>query len=459
MSTEESHNARASARGPDPAPPPAPAAAAAAIAPRSGAAAALRVLRHREFAIFWVGQAVSMVGTWMQIFAQQWVVTTLSPSPMALGLVNFASSLPTLLLMPFGGVAADRTERRRILIYTQWAMLVLAVIMGVLVQTGRLRLWHVYLIAVPIGIATAYDLPAYQSFYPQLVPREDLPQAISLNQATFHGSRILGPALAGLVVRLFGTAGAFFANGASFLAVLASLALIRPRPAADRTNQVSPWQLMREGVRYVRARPQIEALLGLTAVNTLFIFPNLAVLMPLYVYRELHKGPGTLGTIMSVSGAGALLGAMLLLYVRPAQRLARITAASIVTVGTMSALAWTHQTWVAVAAVALQSLAIAQYMGLISIVVQEMVPDALRGRVMSLHTMMFMGVMPFSTLLVSGLAEWWGMRPELQGAAIGYAMAGAFLIWRLLRRNAATPGPGDGAAGAGEITSDGARAG
>src|SRR5438034_867022 len=217
---------------------------------RRGGLAVLRVLRHREFAIFWGGQSISLIGTWMQAFAQGWVVTSLTTSAFALGLVNFASSIPTLVLMPFGGVAADRMDRRRILVWTQWAMLLLALAMAVLVQTHRLQLWHVYVIALLLGIATAYDLPAYQSFYPQLVERDDLPQAISLNQAAFHGSRIIGPAAASAVVALWGTAAAFFANAASFVAVIISLGFVRPRPPGT-TGHASAWSMMREGIQYV----------------------------------------------------------------------------------------------------------------------------------------------------------------------------------------------------------------
>lgn len=172
-------------------------AASAAAAPRSGKPRnVLGALRNREFALFWSGQAISQTGTWMQQFAQGWVVTTLAASAFALASVNLAASIPILIMTPLGGVAADRIERRRILLGTQSVLAVLAVMMGVLIQAGHLRLWHIWLIAVLLGLATAYDLPAYQSFFPQLVERADLPQAIALNQATFHGSRIIGPAIA-----------------------------------------------------------------------------------------------------------------------------------------------------------------------------------------------------------------------------------------------------------------------
>jgi len=217
-------------------------------------------LRNREFTLFWSGQAISQTGTWMQQFAQGWVVATLASSALALASVNLAASIPILLLTPFGGVAADRMDRRRILLFTQTVLAVLAIVLGVVIQAGDLRLWEVWLVALLLGVATAYDLSAYQAFYPQLVEREDLPQAIALNQATFHGSRIIGPALASWLVARWGTAAAFYANGASFLAVIGSLLLIRPAPAIGTTGHTR--LSIGEGVRYVREHPHIVALLG-----------------------------------------------------------------------------------------------------------------------------------------------------------------------------------------------------
>ena len=266
----------------------------------------LSALRNREFALFWSGQAISQTGTWMQQFAQGWVVTTLASSAFALASVNLAASIPILILTPFGGVAADRMDRRRILFVTQSVLAVLAVLLGVLVQAGHLHLWHVWMIAVLLGLTTAYDLPAYQSFYPQLVEREDLPQAIALNQAAFHGSRIIGPAIASWFVAQWGMAAAFFANGASFLAVIGSLLVIKPRDAAGGTTKGR--LSMAVGVRYVREHPQIVALLGLTVITTMFVFPNAATLMPFYAKHVLQVGAGGLGVVMAVSGAGAFLG-------------------------------------------------------------------------------------------------------------------------------------------------------
>lgn len=410
-------------------------AAEAPPAAQPGGMAVLQVLRRREFAMFFVGQSISLIGTWMQAFAQGWVVTTLTASAFALGLVNFASSIPTLVLMPFGGVAADRQDRRKILIWTQWMMMVLAVAMGLLIATDRLQLWHLYGIALLLGVATAYELPAFQSFYPQLVDRSEMSQAISLNQSAFHGSRIIGPALAGVLVKLWGTAAAFFANGVSFLAVIVSLSFIRSRPPAVEGAAGSAGSMMREGFQYVRERPCLQALLGITGLTTLCVFPNMAVLTPYYAKHVLRVGPDGLGLIMTMSGAGALLGALLLLSVPREQRVGRIALAMAAIAAMLSLLAWSRSLWLSVAAVALQSVAIATSMGLVSIIVQEMVPDELRGRVMSLYSLMFTGVMPFASLLLASVADWLGMRLELQLSAGLYAVGACLLLWRLQRAN------------------------
>ena len=408
-------------------------AAVAADAPRGKPRKVLRALRNREFALFWSGQAISQTGTWMQQFAQGWVVTTLASSAFALASVNLAASIPILILTPFGGVAADRMDRRRILLFTQSVLAVLAVALGVLIQASHLQLWHVWMIAVLLGIATAYDLPAYQSFYPQLVEKEDLPQAIALNQAAFHGSRIIGPAIASWFVAKWGMAAAFFANGTSFLAVIGSLLLIKPRDVTGgRTNKRLS---MAEGVRYVREHTQIVALLGLTVITTMFVFPNAATLMPFYAKHVLQVGAGGLGVVMAVSGAGAFLGAMFLVALPRRFRIGWIMTALGVIAISLSALAWSRYLAVSVAAAALLSFGISSTLGVASTMVQESVPDALRGRVMSLYSLAFTGVAPFAALAIARLADVIGMRRELLLAAVLYGICGVLLIPMLRRTN------------------------
>ena len=391
----------------------------------------LGALRNREFALFWSGQAVSQTGTWMQQFAQGWVVTNLASSAFALASVNLAASIPILLLTPFGGVAADRMDRRRILLVTQSVLAMLAVALGMLIHAGHLHLWHIWLIAGLLGVATAYDLPAYQSFFPHLVEREDLPQAIALNQATFHGSRIIGPAIASWFVAAWGMAAAFFANGASFLAVIGSLLVIKPRAAIGGTahRKLS----LAEGVRYVREQPQIMALLGLTVVTTTFVFPNAATLMPYYAKHVLGIGPGGLGVLMAVSGVGAFLGAVFLLVLPRRSRLFWIATALVVITLALCALAWSRHLAFSVTAVGIVSFGIASTLGVSSTMVQESVPDALRGRVMSLYSLAFTGVAPFAALAIARLTDLIGMRRELTMAAVLYGVCGAVLI-PMLRR-------------------------
>jgi MFS family permease len=404
---------------------------------RKRAGNVVHVLRNREFALFWSGQSISQAGTWMQQFALGWVVTTLAGSALALASVNFAASIPMLILMPFGGVVADRMERRRILLVTQSVMATLAVILGVLIQVHHLRLWHIWVTALLLGLTTAYDLPAYQSFYPQLVETEDLSQAISLNQATFHGSRIVGPAIASWFVALWGMAAAFFANAASFLAVIASLLLVKPR-APTTANRLGTRQFMAEGVRYVWERKNILALFGLTAITTIFVFPNVAVLMPFYVKHVLHVGPTGLGWIMAVSGVGALLGATFLLALPRRVRIGWIIAALSLVTLTVSALGWSRHLPLSVAAEGIASFGIASSLGVASTIVQESVTDPFRGRVMSLYALAFTGVMPFAALGVARLADLIGMRRELLFAAVAYAICGVLLIPMLRRTNRGT---------------------
>jgi MFS family permease len=410
--------------------PPDPSDAAPASGAGHGGLAVLRVLHHREFALFWSAQTLSLVGTWMQNFAQSWAVASLTSDPMALGLVSFVSALPMLILMPLGGVAADRMERRRILIYTQWLMLAVSAAMGVLVAMGKLELWHIYVMALPLGVATAYELPAYQAFIPQLVDRRDLPLAISLNQATFHGSRIIGPMLASWFVNAWGMAAAFFANAFSFAPVIGALLMIRARPAASQATG-STRTFMAEGLRYVRERPGVMALLGLTALTSFFIFPNFAILTPHYVKEVLHMDAGALGAIMSFSGAGALLGSAAMLAVPEGERTLRIAVCSLALLVTMTTLAWASELWLVVAAAAIQSFAISHSLGLASLIIQNLVPDELRGRVMSLYTLTFTGIMPFSALAIPWLVKRIGMRWELQASGILYALGGMAVVARL----------------------------
>jgi MFS family permease len=391
--------------------------------------AALSVLRNRDFRLYWSGQAVSLTGTWAQGMAQSWLVLGLTSSAFALGLVNFATAIPALLLSLLGGAAADRLDRRRILLVTQAAMMALAFILGTLVALGQAQFWQVLLIALGLGVAMAYDLPANQALVPELVKREEIPRAIALNNAVFHGSRLIGPALAGALIGLVGLAGAFFANGLSFVAVIASLLLIRSRGAGSRAP--SQWQAIREGLRYVRAQPRIGAMLGLTALTSMFVFPNLAVMMPVYARDVLRVGVSEMSFLMAASGLGALLGSLGLLAVRREQQKSRIFGGVALLVLSLLALAWARSFPLALIGVALLSLGISIAMGLAATVIQEQVDPALRGRVMGLYSLSFMGVIPFSGLGATALTDWIGLPTVMQLSALLYATGVLALFARL----------------------------
>jgi MFS family permease len=401
----------------------------------------LQVLMQRDYRLFWGGMTISMAGTWMQAMALNWVVVNqLTRSAAALGGINFASSLPMLLFTLLGGVAADRQDRRKILLVTQVAMMALAFAFAWLVAGGGIALWHVLLLSALGGLAAAYDMPAFQAYYPALVRREDLSQAVALNQASFHGSRVIGPALAAVLVGWWGAPSAFIANGVSFGAVILALLLIRTRPAPGDVSRGSTWAAMKEGLRYVARDARLQALMGLTAITTLFVFPNFAVLLPLYAREVLSTGAGGLGVLMSTSGLGALLGALALLKVEPERRARRITEGVVaVTVGILI-LAHTRTFWIALPATALLSFGVSSAMGLVATIIQATVPDALRGRVMSVHGMMFVGIMPFAALLVPGTAERLGLPREMQLAGILFGLMGALLLRRLYAAPEGAPG-------------------
>ena len=389
---------------------------------------ALAVLRNRDFRLYWSGQAVSLTGTWAQGMAQSWLVLGLTSSAFALGLVNFAAAIPALLLSLLGGAAADRLDKRRILLVTQAAMMALAFILGGLVALDQAQFWQVLLIALGLGIATAYDLPANQALVPELVSRDEIPSAVALNNSIFHGSRLIGPALAGLLIGAVGLAGAFFANGLSFLAVIASLLFIRAHRANSGPPAASQWQAIGEGLRYVRRQPRLAVMLGFTALTATFIFPTVAMLLPVYARDVLWVGVSELSLLMAASGLAALLGSLGLLGVRREQQQARIVGGVVVAVMALVGMASVRSLPLALLGVAALSSGISTAMGLAATVIQQQVDPALRGRVMGLYSLSFMGVIPFSGLGATALTDSIGLPAVMQLSALLYA-AGALALF------------------------------
>jgi MFS family permease len=390
---------------------------------------AVNALAERDFRVVWTGQAISMTGTWMQLIAQGLLVLELWNSAFALGAMNFANALPSLVVMLFGGVLADRADKRRILIITQVVMMLLALVVGVLIVADRVEFWMLIVATVILGIAFGYDMPAYQAFLPELVPPEKISQVVALNSSTFHGTRIVGPALAGGIIAALGLSAAYFINAASFIAVILSLVIIKhrfmPAPAGERVSAIEG---LKQGLRHAKGRPNLQVMLLLTAINTTFIFPQLAVLTPYYVRNVLDRGEGVLGLLWAASGVGAMAGALVLIWWSRQGRAGRIWMGALMAPAGLAVLAVTREPWVAIVAMTFLSFAFSAQLGLVQTMIQESTPAQYRGRVMSLHGITFNGTMPVAGVAASGLAVWLGLPIVMVLASIAFLAATVWVL-------------------------------
>ncbi len=390
----------------------------------------LRALRHRNYRIFFAGQLVSLTGTWMQSVAQAWLAYRLTNSAVLLGIVGFAGQIPTLLFSPAGGVVADRFPRRRVLIVTQASSMGLAFVLAALTFADAITVPWILALAALGGVVNAFDIPTRQAFAIEMVGRDDLVNAIALNSSIFNGARVMGPAIAGLLVARVGEAWCFLANGVSYFAVLASLVAMRVSPAAAaRTTSV--WTSVREGFAYVaRARP-VRALLLLLGLVSLTGMPY-AVLMPVFAREILGGGARELGLLMGASGVGALLGAVVLAHRRSVKGLGTFVALCAGGMGlALVAFSFSHSFWISAALLVPVGFFMMSEMASSNTLIQSLIPDAMRGRVMSLYAMMFMGMAPIGALLAGGLASRIGAPATIAGGGI-VCLAGALVFARHL---------------------------
>jgi MFS family permease len=380
-----------------------------------------RALRHRNYRLFFCGQIISLTGTWMQSIAQAWLVYRLTKSPLLLGLVGFSGQIPVLLFAPLGGLFADRYSRQRIVIATQTASMLLAFILAALTLLGHVQVWEVLLLATLLGVVNAFDIPARQAFIIEMVVPEDLINAIALNSAMFNGARILGPAVAGITVAAIGEGWCFFSNGVSYIAVIISLLLmtITPRPRSART--VSGLESVLEGFRFVRHTGPILALLLLLGVVSLTGMPY-AVLMPIFADKILHSDARGLGLLMGSTGVGALAATLVMAARREVRGLGRwILYASTGFGLSLILFSFSRSLPLSVLLLLPAGFCMLIQMASSNTLIQTMVPDDLRGRVMSVYSMMFMGMAPFGALLAGAIAH-------RLGAPITVALGGGVCI-------------------------------
>jgi MFS family permease len=368
-------------------------------------ATTLRALRHRNFQLFFSGQLISLIGTWMQTVAQAWLVYRLTKSPLLLGSVGFASQFPVFLVAPLGGITADRINRQRLIIATQTAALILAGILAWLTLSGRVHVWHIFALAGLLGVVNAFDIPGRQSFLIDMVGKEDLMNAIALNSSMFNGARIIGPAIAGILVAKIGEGWCFAANSISYIAVIVGLLLMHVH-CAPRASKNSPIEDIIEGFRWVNHTRVIRALLLLLGLVSLVGMPY-TVLMPIFADKILHGGARGLGILMGATGVGALFGALTLAAKTGGVKgLGRWVAISCASLGiSLFCFSFSTALWLSVALLLPVGYSMMLQMACSNTLIQTMVPDQLRGRVMSLYSMMFMGMAPFGAFFGGALAH------------------------------------------------------
>ncbi len=366
----------------------------------------LPAFRSRNYRLFFLGQGISLIGSWMTQIATIWLVYHLTNSPLLLGVVGFASQIPSFVLSPFGGVFVDRFSRHRILIGTQILSMIQSLALAVLALSGVIQIWHIIVLSLFQGLITAFDSPARQAFVTEMVEKkEDLANAIAINSTMFNGARLIGPAIGGLLIASVGAAYCFLIDGLSYIAVIAALLAMRIKPKTINITTQNPLQRIKEGFVYAFGFPPIRAILLLLALVSLMGM-QYTVLVPIFAEKILHGGPQTLGFLMAASGVGALAGGTYL-----------ATRKSILGIGKLIALApgilGTGLIALSLSRVLPLSLLMMLLVGFGTIIqiagsntfLQTIVDDDKRGRVMSIYTMAFLGMIPFGNLLGGALAD------------------------------------------------------
>jgi MFS family permease len=394
------------------------------------AASTFQALRHRNFRLWFFGQFTSLVGTWMQTIAQNWLVYQLTGSARDLGLVNFVGAIPLVPLTLYAGVIADRFEKRRVIFWCQAAMMALAFLLALLCWTGTVRLWHVMSLAFLLGAAQALDTPARQAFVVELVGKEDLTNAIALNSGMFQAARVLGPAAAGLLVAASGVAGAFFINGTSFVAVLFALFLMDVTLIRHTGGDRESTKDLLGGVRFIREHRISRAVVLLISLSALFAMPYY-VLIPIFAEEILGRGAQGYGVLMSAAGVGAVIGSLFSAssYVRE-RKGGTVSAGSLAFPFFLLAFAFSRGYVTACLLLVAAGFAFVLQNAPANSLLQELVPDHLRGRVMAIYVSLFLGLMRVGSLLIGGLASWTSAPAALAILSIASLAAGLWIRHR-----------------------------
>jgi MFS family permease len=393
---------------------------------------AVRALKSRNYRLFFGGQSISLIGTWMTRIATSWLVYRLTDSATLLGLVSFAGQIPMFFLGPIAGVWVDRWDRHRTLVVTQALSMIQSFGLAVLALAHVINIWEILLLSLMQGLINAFDMPTRQAFVVQMVEhRDDLGNAIALNSSMVNASRLVGPAIAGVIIAAYGEGYCFLIDGISFLAVIASLLLMTITVAQAHAPQRRVLQELHEGCRYVVESVAIRSILLLLAIVSLVGFPY-SVLMPIFASDILHGGPHTLGFLMAASGVGALAGAISLALRKTVIGLGRYIAICAALFGaSLMAFSWSRTLWWSLPLMAVTGLGFMQQMASSNTVLQTIVEDQKRGRVMAFYGMAFLGMAPFGSLLAGGLAARIGAPATLFWCGTAVLAASAWFARRL----------------------------
>ncbi len=415
-----------------------------------GRTSMLAALRYRDFRLFWFGLLVSNIGTWMQMFGQGWLVVQLAVrdgapqlAPFYLGLVGLARAVPGLGLGLFAGAVADRADRRQLLMVTQTTAGLLALLLATLTASDTITIWVIVLISACSSAVFSFDAPTRQSMVPRLVPRQDLMSAIGLNQAGFNGPAIVGPALGGLLIGVTGVAGLFFVNAASYVAVVTALILMRPYPTPIPKHPTSMRQSVVDGVRYVRGDPVIRWVIVL-AITASFLARPYIFLLPAVAQNVLHVGATELSWLMSSTGVGSLAGALLVANLGGVQRRGRLFIFATAGLGlTLALFALQRDLFAAVVAALLLGLTTIVFNGIANTILQTSSHEHMQGRVLSVMTMVFMGVMPLGQLALGALGSVFDVDTVLFVGGVVVAGAALYAMLRVssIRRLVSTRRP------------------
>jgi MFS family permease len=361
-------------------------------------------LHYRDFRLFWFGQLISLSGTWMQSVAQGWLVYSLTKSPFYLGMVAAAGSLPILLFTLIGGIAADRFRKRNLLLMTQALSIIPALLLGILTDIKLITVWQVALLAALLGTVNAFDIPARQSFFIELVGRNSLMNAIALNSAAFNGARMIGPAIAGMTIAYIGLPACFYLNALSFLAVIIALSKIKIRGETKASSKGILKDFI-DGIQFIKSKPDIYRIILLIAVFSLIGIPYIT-LLPVFAVEVLRAGPEGFGFLVGAAGTGALSAALFLAFRGDMKKKNRFMSISALCFSfSLFVFSISKVFYLSIVALIFTGWGIVSLLATANSFIQLSVPDNLRGRAMSVYAFVFLGATPFGNSLIGILAD------------------------------------------------------